>query len=121
MPDSPPGQPAPVSREPRLGDSGPRCRGKGLPCCFNQERETRMGKRFLTVVLTLWVASALMLPVQAKTGHHGRMKQYASEHGARMHRHGTRRPKQRHARMQRYSAEHRARQHRHRAHMKAHH
>jgi hypothetical protein len=79
-----------------------------------------MGKKSLAAILTLWVVSALVLPVQAKTRHHGQMKQYVAEHGARMHRHGTRRPAQRHARMQRYAAEHRARQHRHRAHMKAH-
>jgi hypothetical protein len=79
-----------------------------------------MRKRILAVVLTVWIAAALALPVQAKTRHQGRMKQYAAEHGARMHRHGKRRPAQRHARMQRYAAEHRARQHRHRAHMKAH-
>jgi hypothetical protein len=79
-----------------------------------------MGKRLLMVVLTWSVAAALALPVQAKTKPHGSMKRYASEHGARMHRHAKRKPAQRHARMQRYASEHQARQHRHRAHMKAH-
>jgi len=80
-----------------------------------------MGKRILVAVLMLWIVSALAPPAQAKTGHHGRMKPYAAEHGARMYRHAWHRPAQHHARMQRYAAEHRARQHRHRAHMKAHH
>jgi len=79
-----------------------------------------VGKRIVVAALTLWIISALASPAQAKTGHHGRMKKYAAEHGARMHRHARLRPAQRHARMKRYAVEHRARQHRHRAHMKAH-
>ncbi len=79
-----------------------------------------MGKRIFAALAALGIAWTLATPAQAKSSHHDRMKQYAAEHGARLHRHGTRRPAQRHARMQRYANEHRARQHRHRAHMMAH-
>jgi hypothetical protein len=76
-----------------------------------------MRRLLFAALAALWIVTA---PAHAKhTTHHNRMKQYRTEHAARMHRHRTLTPAQRHARMMKYRAEHRARQHRHRAHLRA--